>query len=463
MTRGLCRPHPNGYRLQAAMQRIPMSLSDTIRAIAASNRAVGLGLVLAMCWTPATAAARSGQDLAGVDAGAESQVAVPEPTQQAMAFHHSGNAWWVVARAIAIVLPMVLFVSGVSGHLRTLAWRLGRHALFAGALYLLAYLLLYELILLPLTYYLGFVRAHDYGLSRESLAGWAVDELKEIGVMIAVATPAFLVAYALLKRSPRHWWLWCSALAVPAIFFLTMIAPIWIDPLFNDFAPMKDRALEARILDLAQRTGIDVDRVFEVDMSRKTTAVNAYVTGFLGTKRIVLWDTLLAKLEPEQVLSVMGHEMGHFVLNHLLTGVAVVCALAFVGLGATHALATRLLPLLARWSRVEALGDFASLPLLISIAMAVGLVLTPVGYAFSRHSETEADRFSLELLRDNRAAAASFVALQRENLGFPRPGPLYQILRGSHPSLGERIDFCNTYRPWERAQPLRYGSILRSE
>src|SRR5262249_42604129 len=162
------------------------------------------------------------------------------------------------------------------------------------------------------------------------------------------AVPGFLIIYALIKKFRRTWWLWSGTLSLPVSLFLALVAPIWIDPLFNEFRPMRDKAVEAQILGLARRTGINVDRVFEVGMSRKTGTVNAYVTGLLGTKRIVLWDTLLEKLEPAQVLSVMGHEMGHYVLNHVFQGTLVVGGLVTLGLGIVHHLATRILPMVSQ-------------------------------------------------------------------------------------------------------------------
>jgi Zn-dependent protease with chaperone function len=276
-----------------------------------------------------------------------------------------------------------------------------------------------------------------------------------------LAVPALAVVYGLMRRNPRRWWIAAGLLAAPVLFFLALIKPIWIDPLFDEFGPMRDKQLESRILKVAARSGIDADRVYEVAASRKTRAVNAYVTGLLGTKRIVLWDTLIDRLEPDQVVSVMGHEMGHYVLNHVLQGVVLGSLLILAGLALVSALANRII---ARWGprlRIECISDPAGLPLLAIVAEIVFLVLAPVGFAYSRHIERESDRFSLELLRDNQAAARSFVSLADTNLGFPRPGWAYTLLRATHPSLGDRIDFCNEYKPWQTGQPMVYGHLMR--
>ena len=145
---------------------------------------------------------------------------------------------------------------------------------------------------LPLAYYLGFVRQHAYGLSNQTLAKWSTDAFLRLGVEMAVGFALAWVPYLLIVRSPRRWWIYTTLLCVPFLFVSVLVKPIWIDPLFNKFGPMKNKALEQSILDLASRAGIEGSRVFEVNKSVDTKAVNAYVTGVFNTKRIVLWDTL---------------------------------------------------------------------------------------------------------------------------------------------------------------------------
>ena len=188
-------------------------------------------------------------------------------------------------------------------------------------LYVVLYLAIVFVIDLPLAYYEGFVRQHAYGLSNQTLAKWLGDSLKGLAVEMAVGFAFAWVPYLLLARAPRRWWLYTALLSVPFLFVTVLVKPIWIDPLFNDFGPMKNKALERSILDLASRAGIEGSRVFEVDKSVDTNAVNAYVTGVFGTKRIVLWDTLIARLDEKELLFVMAHEMGHYVLGHVVRSI----------------------------------------------------------------------------------------------------------------------------------------------
>ena len=235
---------------------------------------------------------------------------------------------------------------------------------------------------------------------------------------------------------------------------MVFITPVWIDPLFNKFSPLKDKALEAEIVALAERSGIRESRVYEVEKSADTKAVNAYVTGFMGTKRIVLWDTIIAKLDRRELLAVMGHEIGHYVLRHVLLGILFSSALTFLGLYIFYRVNGRLIDRFKARFGFERLTDIASWPFILLFFTVGNLALDPFILAFSRHLEHEADRFALEITRDNHADATASIKLQIENLSVPRPGLFYKLWRASHPSVGERIDFANTYKPWLKGERL---------
>jgi Zn-dependent protease with chaperone function len=239
--------------------------------------------------------------------------------------------------------------------------------------------------------------------------------------------------------------LWTGILALPFYVLAALVAPIWIAPLFNKFGPMKDKALEAQVVALAERAGVEGARVLEVEKSVDTKKVNAYVTGVGGTKRIVVWDTLLRRLTPKQTLYVVGHELGHYVLHHVWIGIFLSTALTMLGLWGAHRLSGLLLVRHAHRMGFDRLSDVASLPLLMLLLSLVSLVMTPPSLALSRHHERVADRFGLQLMPDCCAAATAFIALQEQNLAVPRPGRLYQLLRASHPSIGERVDLINAW------------------
>ena len=384
-------------------------------------------------------------------------VAVPEPSEKAMRYFRSGNFLWFVNTIWGLLIPALFLFTGFSGVIRDWAQAIGRKWFFVVAIYIVIFLAINFAINLPLDYYQGFVRQHAYDLSNQTVGKWFGDALKGLMVGMIAGVLFLWVPYLLLKKSPRRWWLYTGLAAIPFLFFVMLISPIWVDPLFNDFGPMQDKALEARILDLADRAGIQGGRVYEVNKSVDTEAVNAYVTGFAGTKRIVLWDTIIEKLEEDELLFVMGHEMGHYVLGHAIKGIFFFSLLIMVALYFIHRSAGGLIDRHKGRFKFDQLADIASLPLLILLFNIFWLVAAPIAMGFTRYMEHESDRFGLEITRDNYDAANAFVKLQLENLSNPRPGPIYKAWRATHPPLGERIDFCNAYKPWETGESLKYG------
>ena len=388
-------------------------------------------------------------------------VAVPEPSEKALRYARGGNVLWFVDMLWGLAVPGVILFSGFSARLRNLARKIGRNWFGTLVVYFALFLVLTFVVGLPLSYFAGYVRPHAYGLSNQTFSKWIGDELKALLVSLVAGSVVLWLPYWLVRKSPTRWWLWTSLLAIPFAVFFILIAPIVIDPLFNTFGPMKDHDLERRILDLANRAGIEGARVFEVDKSVDTNTVNAYVTGFGGSKRIVLWDTTIRKLEPDELLFVMGHEMGHYVLGHIVKSIFFSSVLILVTLYLAYRLQAGLIDRYAGRFGFTELSDVASLPLVLLLVGVLTLVITPVANAYSRWQEHEADRFGLEITRDNHAAATAFVKLQQENLSLPRRSLLYKLWRASHPLLGERIDFCNTYRPWEEGRPGRYEKMFR--
>jgi Zn-dependent protease with chaperone function len=388
-------------------------------------------------------------------------VTVPEPDAKALAYYRSGNVLWWLGQAFGFAFPLLLLATGFSARMRDAAARVAPHWLGTVAVYSVFYRALDWIVARPLGFYGGFLRPHAYGLSNQTFAKWLRDSSLDLAVSALVGAVLAMGLYAWIRKAPRRWWLGATACLVPFLLVVFLIQPLWIAPLYNDFGPMQDPALEAAILGLAERAGIEGGRVFEVAKSVDTKTVNAYVTGFLASKRIVLWDTLLARLDQREVLFVMGHEMGHYALDHVLLGVLLSALGSGFGLFAIHRIAPALIARFSARMGFRQLRDVASLPLLLLLIQLGSFVFTPVGLAVSRHFEHEADRFALELLQDNLAAGRAFVKLQQSNLSIPRPGPLYMWWRGSHPSLGDRIDFTNAYRPWERGEALRYGERFR--
>jgi Zn-dependent protease with chaperone function len=393
----------------------------------------------------------------------EVPVEVPPPSEQAVRYHRGGTVTWFINQLLGLALPALLLLSGFSAALRTTVGRLaGGHFYPTLVLYLSGLSVVMAVVQLPLSYYVEFVREHAYGLSTQKFSKWLGDQAKGLVVGVVIGAAVLWIPYLLLARSPQHWWLWTGALSLPFFALTLLIGPIWIAPLFNKFGPMRDQTLESQVLEVARQAGVQGARVFQVDKSVESTKVNAYVTGVGGTKRIVLWDTLLARLSPRQTRFVVGHELGHYVLGHVWTSVLLSSGLTVLGLFGIHAVGDLVLDRLGGRIGFQSLSDVASMPLFMVLLSLFSLLITPAMLAFSRYHEREADRFGLELTHDNQAAATAFVALQQQNLAVPRPGKLFTIFRASHPPIGARVDFINGYHPWASpGQRERYAGRFR--
>jgi STE24 endopeptidase len=395
-------------------------------------------------------------DEAGEEASNLAPVEVPAPSDKALRYHQGNNTLWAAQQILSLALPLLLLLTGLSAWLRTVASQVAAgHFYPTLAIYFVLLSALLFAIELPFAYSVGYVRERAYGLSTQRLSKWAGDQAKGLGVGMVFGLLVLWVPYLLLAKSPQHWWLWTSALALPFYTLTLIITPLWIAPLFNKFGPMKDKVLETEVLALARQAGVEGARVFEVNKSVDTTKVNAYVTGVGGSKRIVLWDTLIARLSPAQAKYVVGHELGHYVLGHVWTSILLSTVLTFMGLFGAHRSSGFFLHHFGDRMGFHQLSDVASMPLLMLLLTLFSLAITPAALAFSRYHERQADRFGLDLTHDNRAAATAFVALQQQNLAIPRPSLLYRIFRASHPPIGERVDFINGYRPWARGQAGR--------
>jgi Zn-dependent protease with chaperone function len=237
-------------------------------------------------------------------------VVVPEATEQAMRYYESGNLLWIIQQAWVLIIPLLFLVTGFTGKLARFSEKSGKKWFFTIAIYLILFTVFYKLLSLPLDFYSGYTRQHAYGLSTQTVERWFNSYGKETLVGLISAIAFVWIFYLLLKKSPKRWWFYSSLVSIGILFITMFVQPIWIDPLFNKFGPMKDKHLEQQILSLASRAGIENGRVYEVDKSADTSMLNAYVTGFGQTGRIVLWDTTIKQMKPDEILFVMGHEMG---------------------------------------------------------------------------------------------------------------------------------------------------------
>jgi Zn-dependent protease with chaperone function len=388
----------------------------------------------------------------------------PDKYRQAVAFsrakyrlHFLGFAWEVLLLGGLIALR-------VAPRYRDLAERLSRRR-FVQALVFVPLLLMTEQVLdLPLAAW-GHRLSVFYGQSIQGWDSWLWDWVKSVLIALALAVPVVWVFYGILRRSPRRWWLWFWLATLPIIVFVVFIAPVVVDPLFFDFQPLAGKApqLVERIEKVTERGGLSIprERMFLMDASRKLKSLNAYVTGFGGSKRVVVWDTTLERMTIPQTLFVFGHEMGHYVLAHIPKTIAFVAALFLVLLFLAHGVLRRVLPEGREYRGIRGVTDWASLPVLMLVVTVLGEIASPVVASYSRMQEHAADIYGLEVIHglvpdSQRTGAEAFQILGEVNLSDPAPSRFIELWLYDHPPLGERVAFARGYDPWAKGEPTRY-------
>lgn len=375
----------------------------------------------------------------GVAAATEAYLnTVPAEKKARSDAYFEGGYWlilWQFLWGTAALLILLHF--GLSARLRDGAGRFTHSRFLQAAIYSAGFTLFTFAVELPLSVYADFFREHQYGLSTQTAGAWFADLLKELGLDIVLGALAVAVFYALLRRVGRTWWLWGTGVAMVFLTLALVVGPVFIAPLFNTYKPLTDSRVRDPILSLARANGIQASDVWEMDASRQTTRISANVSGLMGTERITLNDNLLKRASTPAVLAVMGHEMGHYVLNHgykMLLSLGLLIAIAFAIVG-------RVFPALAaryedRW-RIRGIDDPAGLPLIVAIFSACFFVMTPLTNTIVRTSEYEADVFGLNAARqpDGFAEAALLLGDYRKL----HPGPIEEILFFDHPSGYTRI------------------------
>lgn len=251
--------------------------------------------------------------------------------------------------------------------------------------------------------------------------------------------------YWLIRKSEKRWWLYAWFLSIPFTVFMMFIQPVIIDPLYNDFYPLKDKALEDKILSLAAKADIPAEHVYEINMSEKTNTLNAYVTGIGSNSRIVLWDTTLTKLDDEEILFIMAHEMAHYVEKHIYFGIAGTLLLLLAGLFITAKLLDVLCDKYGGILRISDKTKLSSLPLILLILSVLSFAASPISNAVSRYQEERADRYAIEMTRDVDAGISTFHELTRAGLSQVNPPKLVKWFRYGHPTMKERIEMIETY------------------
>lgn len=377
---------------------------------------------------------------------------IPAASRARSDAYFEGGYWILLWNfALTVVVMLLLLRLGWSRRLRDWAERWGRWRWARTFLYYAGFAVITTLIAFPYSVYTDFVREHAYGLGTQSFGRWLGDQAKGLGVGVVFGGLAVTALYGVVRRLPRSWPALGAAVAVAFLIVGALIGPVFIAPLFNKYTPLADPRIREPILRLARANGIQTSKVYVVDASRQTTRVSANVSGILGTERITLNDNLLRRCTLAEIESVMGHEMGHYVLYHVYQFIVfftLVIVAGFVVLRSGFAWAT------ARWGEqwsIRGIDDPAGLPLVVLILSAYLFILTPVINTFIRANEAAADIFGLNAVREPDAAA--LVDLKLVEYRKVDPGPLEEFLFYDHPSPRARIYQAMQWKAEELARP----------
>lgn len=352
--------------------------------------------------------------------------------------YFDGGLWLMVVDLIWTLAVMGLLLwLGLSAMIRDWAAARTGNVVLQTVIYTAAFAGVFAAATFPLTLYENFFREHAYGLSNQSFLSWLGDYGIGLGLSVLVALVLVPLIYAAIRRTGKNWWLWGAGIVIAFQILVAVIYPVFLAPLFNHYSPLPDGKLKTEILSLARANDIPAGSVWVMDASRQTNRISANVSGFLGTTRITLNDNLLKRATPDEVLAVMGHEMGHYVMGHVLRGIllyglVILAGFAFVHWGFRRAVRR----FGARW-RVQYPGDVAGLPALVGLMSLFFFVMTPVTNSISRTAQHQADIFGLDAVRKPDAFAT--VVLKLATYRKLDPGKWEEILFYDHPSGRTRI------------------------
>lgn len=362
----------------------------------------------------------------------------PERQKQAKQYARIKRRLWLADTLLGAAYMLAWIFFGWSISLREWIASFTDNDWLLVAIFVLVFGGVFSLVTLPLGFYSGFILPHRFGQSNQTLRDWIVDRLKGLAVGAPIGLILLELIYLALRLTGDLWWLWAAGGMLVFTVLLSNLAPVLIMPLFNKYVPLGDehKDLEERLLDLARRANTKVRGVFKFDMSKRTKSANAALTGLGSTRRIVLGDTLINVFTPDEIETVLAHELGHHVNRDIPLFIAFGTVSTTLGLY----LASLALNWAVGYFGFSGPADIAAFPALALIFSVYGLVTMPLDNAVSRWRERKADEYALQATGKKEAFASAFTRLANQNLGEVDPEKWVVFLFYSHPPLGERIE-----------------------
>ena len=386
----------------------------------------------------------------------------PDQMAKAYALYKIHFTLYFVTTLWSFVVLWLMLRGHFGVRLRNWAEALSRRRLVQAIVVMCLFVLTLELTQLPFDMY-GHHIGLQYGTSVQGWGSWFGDWGKGLLLGFIFASLLGWILYAVLRRSPRRWWFYFWLALIPIVVLVMFIEPVWIEPMFNKFEPLTDHHadLVAQIERVVHRAGMDIppERMFEMKASEKTTTLNAYVTGFGATKRVVVWDTTMNHMTNAETLFVFGHEMGHYVLGHIPKQVTIILLLLLILFYVGYRLVNAMIARYGEAWGIRGVDDWASLPLLFLIISLLVFFASPLFNAISRHYEHQADQYGVEVVHGlipdpGRTDAEAFQILGGVSLDYPDVGKFAEFWLWDHPTIRDRMIFVQTYDPWaEGKQP----------
>ncbi|WP_339746428.1 M48 family metallopeptidase [uncultured Maricaulis sp.] len=352
--------------------------------------------------------------------------------------YFEGGYWLILANfVIGLAVAGFLLQSGFAKTLRDKLRAAVKFNWLTTLIFAAVYSLITSILTFPMTLYEGFYREHAFNLSTMTLPDWFGEWAINLGVSTLMFAIFITTLYAVIRIAKASWWLWGTALSVAFLGFMLFLSPVYIDPLFNDYQPMEAGELRDDILSVAHANGIPADDVFVFDVSRQSNRITANVSGLFGTTRIALSDTLIENTDRDEVMAVMAHEMGHYVLNHIWEMFAMFALLLAIGFAITNGLFGWANRVMGRKWGVTDIGDIAGLPLLLACLSVFFFATTPIFNTIIRTNEAAADLFGLNAAREPDGSAT--VDLRLASYRKIEPGALEEWFMFDHPSGRARV------------------------
>lgn len=353
------------------------------------------------------------------------------------AYFEGGYILLLVDALYAFGVSILLLQTRLSARMRDMARTFTPSRFWQAPLYVAQYVAVVAVLTFPLVVYESFLREHAYQLSNQNFVQWLGDFAKSFAVEILLATIALTIVYAIIRTAPRTWWLWSAIAVVGLVGALAFAFPVAIAPLFNRYEPLKAGSLKTEILSLARSEGVPAQNIYEFDASRQSKRISANVSGLFGTTRISLNDNLLKRCTSDEIVAVLGHEMGHYVLDHDAIHITWFGLLVLTGFAFVHWAFRMVVDRFGGAWDVHALDDPAGLPVLMALFSAFMLIATPIANTMTRTLEAQADIFGLNAVRKPDAFAK--VALMMSEYRKLDPTPLEEFVFYDHPSGRSRI------------------------